>query len=310
MVQMQRDGLGPNSNELRAGEDMMEIESEITMMITPSMIIETILALLSNDLSLLNSSANSSPPSQSFFVEALGRIHLLQQFITTPDPKQELEVDLITLSIAATFPAIPPAPSDLSPRYESLINKYGQDVELLSTYADYLLEGEEETEKALSLYEMSFKILSDPFKKQATIPGHIKPSILSANILSRASIHLFRFRKEGNRIELEKAMDLIKTAIKCTEFGYKLERLADGEWKMIKIDPGRKDFRTVKAVKEGLLALLRCSVLGDPVGIISLLGLLENLAGNSKEFISIFLEEIKNDFIWQDHELSLWQQLL
>lgn len=249
---------------------------EGTMMVTPSLVIDTVLESVSNDLSLYP--LLEDPTSLTLdLVAALDRLATLRQLIpaSQPNAEQDLAVALTHLNVAAscesTLPSSSPyrlSPTEVAARFESLIATKPLP-ELCAEYGDYLLESFSaaspvpQLQAAERAFQTSYATLQNRFPPPRNIPSHVLPALLSANLASRAYIYLLLHHHHLAtsptlaQASLDTAVSLAIEAVEIAGAGIKVTASAQGLRLTKQASIARDDWRTVKATREALFWLVR-----------------------------------------------------
>jgi hypothetical protein len=233
-----------------AGED-----DEVNI-VTPDMVVDTLLESIANDLDLYSDphyeSSSSLPPRHSAELHAsiisscLGAIALSQE---TPDSTLlPLELSLTLLSVVATCGSahLPP----WLPSYACLYPSNTSNANFLSSWADALVETDPQS--ALAHYERAFALLSDRMKPPKDVPAYSIPPLLASNLLARSHAHLLLFQSSPSLHLIGTPLQLAMDAINACGVGYRV-----GESGVVKV-PGEKrgDWKTVKVFKAALMELV------------------------------------------------------
>lgn len=228
--------------------------------VTPSLVLDTLLESISNDL-VLDSHFSSSSPTSSFLphlashaTSSLERAQALAPLIPNFAP---LDLTLATLSLSSTL-SLPPLGLSLSDSYLSLLSTHPSDLSLLSTTADHLVETASSLPpiaQALELYTTAHTLLSNRMRPPRHVPTHTIPSLLSANSVARSQALLLAHHLGGNT--LAEAESLALRAVEVCEAGIKMSLSPTGELKAVRTATGRNEWRSVRALREGLMMLLR-----------------------------------------------------
>ncbi|GAA5878551.1 hypothetical protein JCM8547_008791 [Rhodosporidiobolus lusitaniae] len=191
---------------LDTGGQTMEVEAVETTIVTPHLIVDTLLESIALDVAL--SSSISDPNEQAALqhsaVNSLSRANTLRALIprssSGPD-ELDLDLALAQASILATFS---PASHEATSFLQSFLSSFPSPrVELLSAYADQLLESLDLSQpfdsllvslkNILAIYEQSAALLSDRLSPPKHTPAAHIPSFLSANLVSQGNSHLLAY---------------------------------------------------------------------------------------------------------------------
>lgn len=203
---------------------------EPKQLITPRMLVDTLMELVSVDLALVNRSSESDTPQEGLLKEhansAMKTFERAHAWTTSlkqaaPDPELAIAMEMLRLNLSSTLLSsglglgMPLTQNDIARAYEALLDpsatsEFGngsQNVELLSAYADHLIdtlpaahaEGAvmAQVDRAQQLYKRADTILSDMFAalpyQGATRPqARTVPRLRAANATSRAQAELQR----------------------------------------------------------------------------------------------------------------------
>lgn len=229
--------------------------------VTPSLILDTLLESITNDLALYTHLSSSSPFLQTLASHATSSLERAQALVPLIPNFAPLDLSLATLSLSSTL-SLPPLGPALSTSYLSLLSNHPSDLSLLSTTADHLLETASPSpaslpiiSHALSLYTNAQALLSDRLRPPRHVPTHTIPSLLSANFVARSqALLLAHHLGEPTLLEAE---SLALRAIEICDAGIKMSVSATGELQAVRSVSGRSEWRSVRALREGLMMLLR-----------------------------------------------------
>lgn len=315
------EGADDGSGEEEGNESVQMGQAVEGTTVTPSLVTDTILESVSNDLSLFALSSEPSPGLVKDLMDALDRITALRALIPPAhrNPDQDLAIQLAQLNVASTCATLlPPSspyalpPSSISATYESLLSSTPSP-ELFSSYADFLLESLSSPnppplhlllETALKAYTTAHATLSDRLSPPRSIPAHVLPSLLSANLSSRAFIYLLLYHHHlptsphNANESLSAALSLAGQAIEACGAGVKLlpgVRLA--------LSPrgvdARGDWRTTKALRDAVLVLVRVKIRASgEAGKEGLEALRSATARDARRDVTRFVEDVEGDAVW------------
>ncbi|KAL8292211.1 hypothetical protein RQP46_001677 [Phenoliferia psychrophenolica] len=297
-----------------------EEESGATTTVTPSLIIDTLLESVSNDLFLFPLLPDPSSLLSSLLA-ALDRPTSLRLLIppSHPNPDQDLSITLTHLSLATTCgPSLPSSspyalpPSSILSQYESLALS-NPTPQLQSELADYLLDSFSLAASPLSqlqasenAYLAAYAILQNRLAPPRSIPAHVLPSLLSANLASRASIYLLLHHHhlssspELATSSLSTATQLAIESIEIAGSGIRISVVSGSQIKLTPAGPGaRRDWRTIRTTRDALLGLVRIRL--RTVGSAKEAGL--DLVGQAlgragAKDVERFVEDVRGDAAW------------
>ncbi|GAA5919987.1 hypothetical protein JCM1841_004415 [Sporobolomyces salmonicolor] len=175
-----------------------------TTIVTPQLVLDTLLESISLDTSL-QSSLSDDPAAQSELLQSAmatyERAATLRASIPGPSPDLDLELSLAHFSILA---ASPPTSGQATMLLQNLLSSTSKpSPSLLSTYADHLLDSLslseplpallQSLEHALNTYRAASSLLSSRLSPPKDVSASQIPSLLSANLISQAYVHLLTF---------------------------------------------------------------------------------------------------------------------
>lgn len=322
-------------------------EARATTLVTPNQVLDTLLELIQALLALHSSSSSETAPTLALaLVSALDRAVAVRQLIPAGQDNrdQDLEFEPAALAVADALAtsgateadtkyALPPA--KVTERYAALVAASPRNPELLSTYADYLVDsiataapGAPPTPEtlatldlALTTYTKAHALLSDRFAPLKSIPAHTLPSLLVANLLSRAHALLLLHHLDPstplptNQTPLAAAHKLALEALPLSGVGVKfsatggLVKLATGE--------ARQDWRAMKAFRDGALMVARVRMRdreGKMGAVGEMVGVWCKLSGRElRGEVEFGVGEVRGDGVWEasgGEEAAAWERLV
>ncbi|KAI5477571.1 hypothetical protein MNV49_006159 [Pseudohyphozyma bogoriensis] len=308
------------------GDESMEVvesgaEAREMTIVLPSQVLDTVLASISLDLSLYES---TSDPSLLTSIEAsLTRCLSLRQLIPPSLADSELELTSLTCAAQLPLPASSPfykTPAQIRETYESLLSATPSSASLQSSYADYLssLPLDDPTslpllETALKLYTSTHSLLSSRLSPPKGIPAYLIPSMISANLASQAFLHLVSYHvtlassPATATTALGEAHRLAIEAVNTVNVGLKISVRPTGELVATKSPTSEPpSWRDTKAFRDAYLLLVRIRLRTGTTGTsLALLG------GDAEGVKQRYLEEIRGDEVWkiggEGVEEELWK---
>ncbi|GAA5866958.1 hypothetical protein JCM1840_005920 [Sporobolomyces johnsonii] len=175
-----------------------------TSIVTPQLVLDTLLESISLDTSLHSSLFNDAAAQSELLQSAMTtyeRAAILRASIPGASPDLDLELSLARFSILATSPSSSEQATMLLQNLLSSTSKPSPS--LLSAYADHLVDSLslseplpallQSLEHALNTYQTASSLLSSRLSPPKDVPASQIPSLLSANLVSQAYIHLLTF---------------------------------------------------------------------------------------------------------------------
>ncbi|KAG0654348.1 hypothetical protein C6P46_001787 [Rhodotorula mucilaginosa] len=214
---------GPDQLEVEGGDGAVETSVQVTAIVTPRLVIDTVLASISFDMQLSESSlADPETDSQlrQSAVDAFSRAMELRAVVAAQEGEHEIadldfELAVHEIEIMTTWSSAAAAAADVGPRLDQLVATTAEggplpsrQIDALSLLADYLVdeafppktsptpdESNSLTttatlERALTAYQRAASLLSNRLSPPKHIPALQLPSLLSANLASQAQVHL------------------------------------------------------------------------------------------------------------------------
>ncbi|BGO92092.1 hypothetical protein NBRC10512_000823 [Rhodotorula toruloides] len=174
-----------------------------TTIVTPQLVIDTLLESIAFDISLHDSSLSSDPDTQAQLrqsaIDSFARATTLRSTIPSENPELDFELAHTQATLLTTF-----SPAEATPFLSHLLaSSPSARIELLSLYADHLLDSLSPSDSlsnalstlqtALRTYERASSLLSNRLSPPKQIPASHLPSLLASNLASRAQVHLLAF---------------------------------------------------------------------------------------------------------------------
>ncbi|BGP25290.1 hypothetical protein Rt10032_c04g1876 [Rhodotorula toruloides] len=174
-----------------------------TTIVTPQLVIDTLLESIAFYISLHDSSLSSNPDTQAQLrqsaLDSFARAIALRSALPGDNPELDFELAYVKATLLATF-----SPAEATPFLTHLLaSSPFPRIDLLSLYADHLLDSLslsnplptslQTLQTALQTYEQAFSLLSNRLAPPKHIPAHHLPSLVSANLASRAQAHLLAY---------------------------------------------------------------------------------------------------------------------
>ncbi|GAA5977122.1 hypothetical protein JCM5350_003226 [Sporobolomyces pararoseus] len=206
-------GSETSSNEEQEQEETMEggegkggsegVRATETVIVTPRLLLDTLLESISLDMSL-HSSLSNDPASQAHLLESAKRtfdraVSLRTTYLSDAPPEVDVEMTLAQFSIFSA-PSSPEATPVLE---QALSTTTSPSPSLLSVYADHLVESlpfsqtfevlGSQLERALSTYQQVQSLLTNRLSPPKDVPSYQIPLLLSANLLAQSTVHLLSY---------------------------------------------------------------------------------------------------------------------
>lgn len=339
--EMEKSGFGGSGmteeteGELMAVEGNLEVEATQSNIVVPALVLATVLDSIANDLVIFRLSTPPSTDTAALIIASLSRALQLRNLIpadqAAANPTQDLDLELSTLTISAALnSACISHPfyqtSDLIINaYVSLIKSHPKNPELPSEYADYLIDSLSSSlptslagtmNEIQQSYRLSHSLLADPFRPRGSIPVIAIPSMIAFNLVSQAYSLLLAHHLSPSANLRSQCTTLLSNAIESAGAGMKLVRSSSGSYALeMKSADGRRDWQTIKALREALLLLIRLfirdeSIMQEARSIVEVLGKLVGRDGRDE--VGRCLEEIRDDALWEvcGNEQAMWEKLL
>ncbi|GAA5896355.1 hypothetical protein JCM6882_000994 [Rhodosporidiobolus microsporus] len=213
-----------DSSSVGAGS-ATEVQAMETTIVTPQLIIDTLLESIALDVSLASSVAGEADQQtlQQSAVASLARAQALRALVprsassSQPDDL-DLDLSLAHASILTTFPSSgSPAGAEASALLQSLLTSFPSPrVELLSLYADNLVDSLPlaqplsallaTLETALQVYQRAASLLSNRLSPPKSTPAAHLPSLLAANYTAQATVHLLAYTLSSRALALDPSL--------------------------------------------------------------------------------------------------------
>lgn len=319
--------------------------------VTPQLVLDTILEVIEIDLALYSTPSLDVDTLTSLATSAeaaLQRaIDLRQQHIPSSSPSVDLSLSLAQINLSSTcsthLPSLSPLLLDVAAqrdRYETLLQLHPKNPSLLSAYADFLYESlplqlpppsnsPSIEARTLKCYETAYKLLSDRFSPLKDVQTHSVPSLLAANLVAQSNLKLLQLLLPTTTTKspalLEEAQLRAAEAIAITGAGLTVSPSpTDPSSLSINSSPGRRDWRTVKALRDAWFQFIRTQLhlvlqgRGDSEAAVAraktMLEGWEKVTGRTGQVDALwFVESIKEDPIWvagAGAEDQAWMELM
>lgn len=309
--------------------------------VTPQLVLDTILEGFEVDLSLYSSS--SAPEAQATHAlsagSSLSRAFALRQLHLPPaSPSVDLSLSLAQLSLSSTcsphLPSTTPhllSPAAQSALYTHLLTRHPRNPSLLSTYADHLIDSlslpatsPSPLDTATEAYLTASTLLSSRLTPPKDLPAHAIPSLLSANLVARSTVALLRWHllppDSGEKAAvLKEAQQLAMDAVNRSGSGLTISRDPSSSSgfsaKFAPTPTGRNDWTTIRATREAWFQLVRVQLrldAGQGKGLVEAWG---KAMGRSGRVDGVWcVEEVfREDKVWEvsrGEEEGAWRELL
>ncbi|GAA6060032.1 hypothetical protein JCM10212_001029 [Sporobolomyces blumeae] len=194
-------GTGAEDDAASAAGSEQAVQAKTTTIVTPQLVLDTLLESISLDMSL-HSSLARDPASQRDLVESTQAtferaVHLRTHALPNAPPELDVEMTLARFSIFSS-PSSPDATALLERAISSTSDKASP--ALLSIYADHLVESvpvdeplsavEPRLERALATYKSVQAILSNRLSPPRDVPSYQIPLLVSSNLVAQSTVHL------------------------------------------------------------------------------------------------------------------------
>lgn len=194
---------GTQESEEAQEEPAGEVEATQTSIVTPQLVLDTLLESISVDMSL-HESLSRDPASQSQLLESAKAtferaVSLRNNFLSNAPPEIDVEMTLAQFSIYSS-PSSPEATQLLE---GALAGSSNPSPSLLSIYADHLVESlplsqsleiiGPQLEQALSTYQRVQALLTNRLSPPKDVPSYQIPLLLSSNLLAQSTVHLLSY---------------------------------------------------------------------------------------------------------------------
>jgi len=201
-------GLGGGQESVQESEETHEepageVEATQTTIVTPQLVLDTLLESISVDMSL-HESLSRDPASQAQLLESAKAtferaVSLRNNFLSDAPPEVDVEMTLAQFSIYSA-PSSPEATQLLE---GALAGSSNPSPSLLSIYADHLVESlplsqslevvGPHLERALSTYQRVQALLTNRLSPPKDVPSYQIPLLLSSNLLAQSTVHLLSY---------------------------------------------------------------------------------------------------------------------
>ncbi|KAK4334901.1 hypothetical protein RTBOTA2_003648 [Rhodotorula toruloides] len=174
-----------------------------TTIVTPQLVIDTLLESIAFDISLHDSSLSSDAETQAQLrqsaLDSFARAATLRSSIPGDNPELDFELAHAKATLLTTF-----SPAEATPFLSHLLaSSPSPRIDLLSLYADHLLDSLSPStplssalstlQTALLTYDRAYALLSNRLSPPKQIQASHLPSLLASNLVSRAQVHLLAF---------------------------------------------------------------------------------------------------------------------
>lgn len=214
---------GPDQLEVDGGDGGVEASVQVTAIVTPRLVLDTVLASISFDIQLSESSL-ADPETDSHLrqsaVDAFSRAMHLRAVVAAQEGEHEIadldfELAVHQIEIMTTWSSSLAAAEEVGPKLDQLVATTAEggslpsrQIDALSLLADFLVDeafppktsaAQDESntstatatlERALTAYQRAASLLSNRLSPPKHIPALQLPSLLSANLASQAQVHL------------------------------------------------------------------------------------------------------------------------
>ncbi|KWU43201.1 hypothetical protein RHOSPDRAFT_26457 [Rhodotorula sp. JG-1b] len=212
---------GPDQLETEGGDGGVEASVQVTALVTPRLVLDTVLASISFDIQLSESSL-ADPETDSQLrqgaVDAFSRAMHLRAVVAAQEGDHEIadldfELAVHQIEIMTTWSSSSAAAEEVGLKLDELVattadSLPSRQIDALSLLADYLVDeafprktfaAQDESitstatatlERALTAYQRAASLLSNRLSPPKHIPALQLPSLLSANLASQAQVHL------------------------------------------------------------------------------------------------------------------------
>ncbi|GAA5911913.1 hypothetical protein JCM5296_006644 [Sporobolomyces johnsonii] len=271
-----------------AGSDQA-VQALETSIVTPQLVLDTLLESISLDTSLHSSLFNDAAAQSELLQSAMTtyeRAATLRASIPGASPDLDLELSLAHFSILAASPS---SSGQATMLLRNLLSSTSNpSPSLLSAYADHLVDSLslseplpallQSLEHALNTYQTASSLLSSRLSPPKDVSASQIPSLLSANLVSQAYVHLLTFHllssssssstPEQLQTHLSTAQTLALDSISALKSGLSLSlspapsSSSPGRLTLVRA-PGtassepRTDTRTLLALRTSFFALVR-----------------------------------------------------
>lgn len=204
---------GPDQAEAAEGDGGVETSVQVTAIVTPRLVIDTVLASISFDIQLSESNLvdpDTDSQLRQSAIDAFSRAMDLRAVVAAQEGEHEIadldfELAVHQIEIMTTWSA---AAAEAGPRLDQLVattadSLPSRQIDALSLLADFLVDeafspthGESNStmaaalERALTAYQRAASLLSNRLSPPKHIPALQLASLLSSNLASQAQVHL------------------------------------------------------------------------------------------------------------------------
>lgn len=262
-----------------------EVQTVETTIVTPHLIIDTLLSSIAFDISLYTPLPSTSSPDATLLrdsvLASLSRATSLRALIPPSPPGKPDELDLdLAISRASVLTTFSPSSDETTTFLDSLSSSLPQPrIEVLSLQADHALDSLPLSSQPLpavlgaladilKIYQHAATLLSSRLAPPKNTPVASLPSLLSANLTAQSTVHLVAYTlSPSSHQHLAQAHSLALEAITAARSGLALAISTSSPagaprptLALVKapgsVEP-RADWRTLSAVRTALFTLLR-----------------------------------------------------
>ncbi|GAA5971212.1 hypothetical protein JCM11641_004187 [Rhodosporidiobolus odoratus] len=203
-----------------------EVQATETTVVTPQLIVDTLLALIAFTLTLVSSNTTESSATGSLnqttlrtsAVSALSRATSLRTQIPHASAGQPDDLDIELASVQGSVLAIcsPASTEATSFLHSTLTSLSSPRAELLSLFGDNLLDSLplskplpellSTLQHALQVYQQASSLLSNRLSPPKNTPSARLPSLLSANLAAQATVHLLTYTIASRALTLDSSL--------------------------------------------------------------------------------------------------------
>lgn len=263
------------------GDTIPEDPEERQTALVVSMV-DTVLESTNNDIALFTHLQSNSPESSNLLIafaqETPQTLSLVSDLVLQQTQCNELPAEILlavvevvsTFSDSPSFPAIPLLYETIS--FSALELMHRNNVDVLSSWADSLIENiapsdgdalaatvaVSQCKHAVSLYGSAFSLLSNRLRPPPKLPLYTIPALVSSNFSARATATLIAHHHSSTADPPLEAQRLALEAIEVSGVGIKISLVNERIAGILKLPgDGRKDWKTIRAFREGIMTLLR-----------------------------------------------------
>lgn len=314
-------------------------EAREETVITPSAVIETILSNVEATIAMIDADGDAVLQEADALLQRAQALNERDRYMDKEldDAREEvLRTALEAQAAAGQRLDLKPLQAVAEAQQQALSEFRRPDPAKMSELADTLfayvdlaarqgVQGVEQLQKALELYESARSNLSSPLGRPASIPAHHIPSLLSANWRSTAESHLllsFLASQPGHLVKAKEAalqaLDTLEGAIRTTATSSaSIPKFA----KSLKTST-RHDYRTIAGARETTLLLVRIYLLSGSgtsedvrPALASLIKATWPDKADLQQALESFVQECQSTALWQlsasnvggSSEEQLWQ---